>query len=202
MENFTLTELTTKEFAGNYYGIKKLRRVIAEMAVPVVATSHNGNKLYSLPDVAKSIVEYDKKHPRSSTAQSAERNKLIEEKLKQEITILKQKQQFQNLEIDSLKRNLISADEVRQFLILNMGTSNALLRQLLLVAAPIELFGLDSIQKLRTKCEEYYNQLQDGLMETTELWNQRNNLKGDAVLPEGLLKILQGLNDAVATPTA
>jgi hypothetical protein len=203
MENFTLTELTTKEFAGNYYGIKKLRRVISEMQVPVVNTSHNGNKLYSLPAVALAIVEYDKKHPRgSTTAQSAERNRLIEEKLRQEIIVLKQKEQFQNLEINSMKRNLIDTNEVRQFLLMYMGTLNALLKQILLVNAPIDLHGLDNIPEVITKCEEYYNQLQEAMKQTGDMWKHRNNIKTDNVLPEGLLKILQALNDAVATPAA
>lgn len=202
MENYTLTELTIKEFEGNYYGIKKLRRVISEMGVPVVNTSYNGNKLYSLPDVAKAIVLYDQKHPRGSTAQSAVRNQLIEEKLKAEIKVLKQKQEFQNLEINSMKRNLIDSHEVRQFLLMYMGTLNALLRQILLVNAPIDLHGLDNIPQVRTKCEEYYNQLQEAMKQTGDLWEHRNNIKTDNVLPEGLLKILQALNDAVATPTA
>ena len=194
----TVADMIDTEINGRHYSRGSIIKVINKLKMEPIGISDGKGRapLYDLQLVAEALKAnvMDKK-PKGSVDHSS-MNELREAKIKEEINRLKQEKVRADLEISELKRRLIDADDVKQFLMLRFGTENALLRRILFVNAPVELTGV-SIEKGRKICEDYFNAIQDVMNETLLLWQNRN-LESDQPLPEKIQKVIERLNEKLS----
>lgn len=196
---YSLSEIYRNRIAigGKPRTLVTLQKIAAEENVPCAPqVGFRGAKLYKLEVFEEYYKKYEERiHGGKVTGKS--NRKLIEEKLTEQIDRLRQDKILADLKIEEMKKNLIAAEEVANFLQLRYGVENALLRRILFVNAPIEVPGLEVV-KARNKCEEYFLQIQDVLMETLKIWQETHSENGEFKVPENVQKVIDKLNDAMA----
>lgn len=194
---FTINELANMEILGEHYSYQCIRRLINKNGIKQARNDgFRGSKKYNIDDIEPIIRKFAAEKS-NKPAPKDDINELKAEKINHEIERLKQEKERAYLEISKLKQTLIDASEVKDYLMLRYATENAILRQILLVNAPIELTGID-IPKARKICESYFNKIQIVMNETLLIWQQRNvDLDKDVELPQRMRDIIQSLNDAV-----
>lgn len=178
-----------------------LKKMVAEEEVPDHGTMDNQwkSKLYKLSEVDAAYATYNQRvwggKDNDSTNEPSNRN-LIQEKLKEQVDRLRQDKILADLKIEEMRKNLISADEIKKFLQFRYEIENAILRRILFINAPIELTGI-TIPQARIKCEDYYNSVQSVMRETLELYNVDGNILDNEVIKATLEK----LNNAFLPPS-
>lgn len=183
---------------GKARNLVTLKKMVLEESVPHVDTDylHQNAKLYELSTLEEAWKKYD---DRMRGTHNKGNRKLGEEKLKEQIDRLRQDKVLADLKIEEMKKNLISAEEVAEYLQLRYGVENALLRRILFVNAPIELPGLEVV-KARVKCEDYFNQIQDVMNETLAIWKQSHECVEDMEVPEKVQAVIDKLNEVFVKP--
>lgn len=184
---------------GKPRNLVTLKKMVSEENVPHVDTdAQYKTKLYDLDTLEVAWKKYDERM-RGTHVSGKNNRKLVEEKLKEQIDRLRQDKVLADLKIEEMKKNLISAEEVAEYLQLRYGVENALLRRILFVNAPIELPGLEVV-KARVKCEDYFNQIQDVMNETLTFWQQSHECVESLNVPEKIQSVIDKLDEIFRQP--
>lgn len=192
----SIAELVSIEFGGRHYGRTAIERAIRVAGLQ--PSGYTGRKAvcYNINQVADALKKHCRKNEDNTPIDSTnDSRKLKDQKIKEEIARLKQEKVRADLEIDELKRKLIDADEVREFLQLRFSLENALLRRILLINMPVEVTGVE-IPKARKIAERYFNDIQQVMQETLILWQTKNITKQDEIqMPPNIQLIIDRLNN-------
>lgn len=184
---------------GKPRNLVTLKKMVSEENVPHVDTdAQYKTKLYDLDTLEVAWKKYDERM-RGTHVSGKNNRKLVEEKLKEQIDRLRQDKVLADLKIEEMKKNLISAEEVAEYLQLRYGVENALLRRILFVNAPIEVPGLEVV-KARVKCEDYFNQIQDVMNETLTFWKQSHECVESLSIPEKIQSVIDKLDETFKQP--
>lgn len=189
---------------GETFTFRTVSRIIDSKKLIAKGTGKAGSQLYDIEEFREACKEWIEKKKNSVSPQAEgltelRIKKLLEdiEKSKLEQIRLTQEKERASIEIEELKRKMVDADKVYEFLKTRYAFENVLLRRILLVNAPVEVPGLEIVQA-RIKLEEYFNLIQDCMLETLNFWKDAQN-PTESELPDNIKKAIEKLNGYIAT---
>jgi membrane-associated HD superfamily phosphohydrolase len=178
---YTLNEYSTRRIplCGSVHTYPYLQKVIAVTKLKETSKSSRKTSQYSVSSIENAINDYNNLKTDAKGSQNYDneaRQALRDEKLKEDTLLTKKKRETAELNLEVLRNNLLSREDIVAYLSTRMAIEGSILRQLLFTQIPIEITGL-TIPNARKKTTEYYNKLMEVYAETIALFDERYPIK-------------------------